>query len=104
MMDQRKLAKELDVILKRLDDIELLMAFMVRANQRFKEGQRVRFSHLADRRGISAGRKHGVRTGTVIEAGDGFTVKLKLDGYRRAFNIHHAFIERNTPGRPRARK
>ena len=78
---------------KRLDAIEHLAAFLVHANTRFKKGQRVRFSAAADRAGVSTRRKGRVRTGRIIEAGNSFTVKVLLDGYRRACFYHHIFFE-----------
>lgn len=65
--DYRRLLKALEQIEKRLDSLEDMTHFLVRANSRFYGGQRVTFSAYADRRGISARRKRGVRTGTVLQ-------------------------------------
>lgn len=79
---------------KRLDAIEDVMSFMVRSNVRFKKGQRVQFSAKADRAGISRRVKGRVRKGRVVEVGDGFTMKVLLDGYKNPRSYHHAFFDK----------
>jgi len=93
-LNQAQLLRDLTKIEKRLEAVEELMSFMVKASSRFKIGQRVQFSAKADSTQVSARTKGGVRTGTVIEAGDSFTVKVLLDGYKRPHDYHHAFFER----------
>jgi hypothetical protein len=83
----------LDDIEKRLDALEDVMSFTVRSNQRFKKGQRVQFSAKADRAGVSRTRGR-VRMGRVVEVGDGFTMKVLLDGYKKPHSYHHAFFDR----------
>lgn len=90
--EERKLARDLAKIEKRLDGIEDVMSFFVKASQRFKKGDRVEFNAKADKRLISERRK--ARTGTVISAGDDWTVKVLLDGYKHPMNFHHSFFDK----------
>lgn len=77
----------------RLDSLEDLTAWLIKANVRFKKGQRVQFSAKADRNGVTRIRK-GIRLrGRVIEASDSFTVKVLLDGYKQPHTFHHAFFD-----------
>lgn len=75
----------------RLDNIEELMAWTIRADQRFRVGSRVEFSPTADRRGLSMGRKDGVRTGKVTKV-DGFAIDVLLDGYAKPRGFHNKFF------------
>lgn len=93
MNAQKQIDKLLDGINERIDNIEDLMAWMIRANQRFNNGQRVQFSRKADRSGFSSRRKNGVRRGTVIDADDSVIVTVLLDGYRRPMAAHHQFFD-----------
>lgn len=90
--EERKLAKDLAKIEERLDGIEDVMSFMVKASQRFKQGDRVEFNAKADKRLISERRKS--RTGTVVSAGDGWTVSVLLDGYKHPKSFHHSFFDK----------
>ncbi len=77
---------------KRLDSLEDLMAFLVKANVRFKEGQRVQFSASADRKGISRRIKGGVRKGRVTKV-NGYSITVLLDGYKRPSSFSHSFFD-----------
>lgn len=83
---------------QRLDAIEDMAAWLVKAEQRFRKGQRVQFSAAADRRTVSARTKGGVRTGKVIKA-DGYLVTVLLDGYKSPRSYHHSFFEPVSRGR-----
>jgi hypothetical protein len=96
-------AQLIDQINKRLDNIEELFAWLVRAEQRFRIGSRVEFSPYADRRGISRGRKGGVRTGRVVSM-DEFSVGVMLDGYTRPHSFHHTFFQPTTKRKGASRK
>lgn len=91
-IDEKKLLRELDRIEKRLDGIEDVMSFMVKASQRFKKDDRVEFNAKADKRLFSERRK--ARTGTVISAGDDWMVKVLLDGYKRPMSFHHSLFDK----------
>jgi hypothetical protein len=93
LKEQKQTRALLNVIEERLDNIEELTAWLIRGNQRFKKGQRVKFSTYADRKGISLRRKGGVQRGTVVEAGDTPFVKILLDGYAKPRSFHHMFFE-----------
>lgn len=93
-IDEKQLVRELGKIEKRLDGIEDVMSFMVKASQRFKKGDRVEFNAKADKRLISERRKNSVRTGTVLDVGDGWSVKVLLDGYKNPFSFHHSFFDK----------
>jgi hypothetical protein len=90
--EAKKYGKIIDSINQRLDHIEEMAAWLVSAEQRFKKGQRVQFSPAADRRGISARRKGGVRRGTVTGFG-GFSVDVLLDGHKKPMGFHHLFFD-----------
>lgn len=92
LINEKKLLRELDRIEKRLDGIEDVMSFMVKASQRFKKGDRVQFNAKADKRLISERRK--ARTGTVVSAGDDWTVEVLLDRYKHPINFHHSFFDK----------
>lgn len=80
-------------IKERLDAIEDMTAWLVRTDQRFKKGQRVQFSPAADRKGISARIKGGVRRGTIVGL-DSVGVTVLLDGYKKPQGFHHSFFEK----------
>jgi hypothetical protein len=86
------LLETIDRINERLDSVEDLVAFMVRAEQRFKPGQRVKFSPMADRKGITKRIKGKVRRGKVVGT-SGFSVSVILDGYKRPHSFLHSFFE-----------
>lgn len=77
---------------KRLASLEDTISFLVKSNQRFKKGQRVKFSEKAKRSGITR-TKGGVQKGRVVKVGDGFTMEVLLDGYKKPHQYHHAFFE-----------
>jgi hypothetical protein len=91
--DQKEILTIIAAIEKRLDNIEELSGFAIAACLRFKKGQRVQFSPLADRRRISQGRKGGVRKGTVVRTRN-FTVTVLLDGYKQPRDYFHPFFEK----------
>lgn len=100
-INEKQLVRELERIEKRLDGIEDVMSFMVNASQRFKKGDRVEFNAKADKRLISERRKGGVRTGTVLDVGDGWTMKVLLDGYKHPSSYHHSFFDKAKKKRKR---
>ncbi len=81
----------IDKINGKLLDLEEAMAFPIRASLRFKPKQRVKFSDLANARGISLGRKGGVKTGTVTNT-SGLSVDVLLDGYKHPRRFHNMFF------------
>jgi hypothetical protein len=83
----------LDEISDRLDAIEDLAAWLVRANQRFRKGQRVQFSPAAFRKGLVRRVKGGAMKGTVVHVDDGFAVRVLIDGYKHPTDYHHSFFE-----------
>lgn len=93
-LNESKLLRDLKRIEERLDGIEDVMSFTVKASQRFKKGDRVEFNAKADKRLISERRKGGVRTGTVIAVDDGWSMKVLLDGYKHPSSYHHSFFDK----------
>jgi hypothetical protein len=73
-----------------IDTLETFMAFQVKADQRFKKGQRVLFSPRAFRHGIAPA-KGGAKKGRVTKVTDGFTVEVLVDGYKKSHSYFHAF-------------
>lgn len=71
-MKEAEVLTALTEIERRLDGIEDRMSFFVRAGDRFKKGQRVKFSAKADRRLITRKRHGQPLRGRVVEAGDSF--------------------------------
>lgn len=100
-INEKKLARDLAKIEERLASIEDVMSFMVKASQRFKKGDRVEFNAKADKRLISERRKNGVRTGTVIDVDDGWSMKVLLDGYKHPSSYHHSFFDKVRKARKR---
>jgi hypothetical protein len=82
----------MDRINDRLDNITEMAAWLVDAKQRFRKGQRVQFSAIADRRSISHRRKGCVRRGTVTGF-NSFSVDVLLDGYAKPMGFHHMFFD-----------
>lgn len=80
-------------IVASMDRIAEMQMWLIRADQRFKKGQRVRFSDRAIRRGLAERRKGKVRTGTVTAVGDLFSMDVLLDGYKTAHSFHHMFFD-----------
>lgn len=76
-MDSMK--KEIDDISGRLDGIEEMMAWGMKAETRFAVGQRVVFSRAADRRNISQRTKGGARKG-VVQSLNGFSMSCDSTG------------------------
>ncbi len=74
---------------ERLDSIEDLMMFTIRADQRFRVGQRVKFSAKAERQQISKGRPP---RGTVKRV-DSVSVVVLLDGRKQPTSFNHMFLE-----------
>ena len=72
-------------------DARYCAEWMTLVGDRFKVGDRVTFSHWADRNGLTRRRKGGVRTGTVEAVGK-MTVTVRLDGYKHASKFHHMFF------------
>lgn len=75
---------------RKFDNIEDLMAWQIRAEQRFKKGQRVEFSRSAARHHVAKA-KHGVKKGTVLKV-DGFCITVLLDGYKTPQSYQHSFF------------
>ena len=73
-------------------DARYCAEWMQLAGDRFKFGDRVTFSHWADKNGVSRGKRGGVRTGTVEFVGYGLTISVRLDGYKTASQYHHMFF------------
>lgn len=91
MDKDRQILAVIDQINKRTDNMEKMTMWLVRANQRFKKGQRVRLSPLADRARLKL--KGGGTKGTVSGLGDGFSVDVLPDGYKKPHSYFHGFWE-----------
>lgn len=78
---------------QRLDNIEDLMAWTIRAEQRFRKGQRVKFSAAAIRKGVARTRHGKYPRGRIVEQPEGFIIKVQLDGYKHPSEFHHTFFE-----------
>ncbi len=73
-------------------DARYCAEWMTPVGNRFKVGDRVAFSHWADKNGVSLNRKGNVRKGTVTEIGEMLTITVLLDGYKHASEYHHMFF------------
>src|SRR5712691_736548 len=88
--ETRKLLDDIDGRLSRMEDN---LTWLVRAEQRFKVGQRVRFSPRAHRKGLGVRTKGGVQKG-VIKAIEGpFSIRMLLDGYKHPSGYHHMLFD-----------
>lgn len=74
----------------KLDSIEDHIAWMIKAEQRFRVGQRVRFSRGAHRNNIVP-RTTLAKKG-VVKRVDGFSVVVLIDGRKHPHSYHHAFF------------
>lgn len=81
----------IDQIEQRLEVVEEYVAWSIRADQRFKKGQRVEFSRKAIENRIGPGKK-GVTRGVVTGVSDNWSVTVLLDGYKSASSFHHSFF------------
>jgi hypothetical protein len=79
-------------IQKRLDNIEDLLAFKILASDRFRKGQRVKFSPAAFRKGVARRRSVPIK-GRVVAVSNSFTLTVLLDGYKKPTRYHHAFFD-----------
>lgn len=89
MSADNRIVEAINSISKKLEIIEEHMAWLIKAGQRFKVGQRVEWS----RRGRKAGfptRKKATK-GTVKEV-TAFSIVVKLDGLKREGQYQHAFF------------
>lgn len=84
----------------RLNGLEESMMWTIKATDRFKPGQRVEFSPMADRNGLSLRRKGGVRTGVVEQVDSSFTIMVRLDGYTKPISFHHKFFQPSSKRKP----
>lgn len=82
---------ELDAIKERIDKLNDLAVWAILANMRFADGDRVTFSPRAKREGLNKRRKS--QFGTVEEVSDHFSIKVRLDGVKRASGWHHSFFQ-----------
>lgn len=81
----------IDEINARLDSLEDMISFTIRADSRFRVGQRVRLNEKAKQRHIRG--KRGVATGRVVRLSDSFTMDVLLDGYKQPRGYHHSFFD-----------
>lgn len=88
---QRSTEKLLADLNDRLNDFIDNIAWLIRAENRFRVGQRVKFSKTAQRKGIPDSRRKSNGRGTVVGVYR-FTVKVKLDGYAKPLEFHHKFF------------
>ena len=66
--------------------------WMTMVGDRFKVGDRVVFSHWADKNGVSYRTKGKVRSGVVERVSKKQTITVRLDGYKHARKYHHMFF------------
>ena len=91
MNNDDQLEATIPEIIRRLDAVEDMILFSIRANARFKRGQRVQLSHRAKRAKLKF--KRGVTRGRVISASDSFTMVVLMDGYKRPTGFFHGFFD-----------
>lgn len=87
-----RILKILADIEKRMDSIEELQLWLIKAESRFKKGQRVQLSEIADRANLKL--RRGVRKGTIVVAPQGFSIKVLPDGYSTPHSFFHGFWKR----------
>jgi hypothetical protein len=89
--EAEKILKRIDEISRRVDNVEEMVSWAFTAEQRgLAVGQRVRFTERAFRRGVAGRRK---ATAGEITAVNGFSIRVKLDGYKTASSFHHSFFQ-----------
>lgn len=81
--------KSLAEIRQLLDSVEDHLIWLIKPETRFRVGQRVEFSRRARKRGFP--KRKELDAGKVTEI-DGFTVYVRLDGYKTEHGYHHAFF------------
>lgn len=73
-------------------DARYCAEWCTKVGDRFRVGDRVVFSHWADKNGVSYRRKGGVRAGVVEAVSKDLTITVRLDGYKRSSRFHHMFF------------
>jgi predicted trehalose synthase len=73
----------------KLNTIEEHLAFLIRAEDRFRVGQRVEFSRVAHRKHIPT-RKRSLKG--VVKKVHGFSIDVHLDGMKKPRGFHHMFF------------
>lgn len=91
-----KVDEDIRCVINRIEEklhlLEEYAAWTIRAEQRFKIGQRVEFSRKADEAGVSRGKKKGAKKGRVKSIVGAFFINVLLDGYSRPSSYHHSFF------------
>lgn len=85
----KQIEQTIDRINEKLDGILDQMSWHIRAEQRFRVGQRVQWSASGIKKGMP--RRKCAKRGTV-KAVNGFSVTVKLDGLKQATSYHHGFF------------
>lgn len=83
---------ELDAVKDRVDKIYELAKWAILASQRFEVGDRVTFSPLAHRSGLTQRRRS--QFGTVTAVSTHFSINVRLDGVKRATGWHHSCFQK----------
>ena len=73
--------------------LEELLMWTISADTRFRKGQRVKMSHIAERRKYRFFAKCKSRKGTVLEV-DKISVKVLMDNYKHPSSVHHMFLSK----------
>lgn len=88
-----EIEKRIEQINRRLDNIEEMVSWAFTAEQRgLAVGQRVTFTERAIRKGVARQRKGSTRSGVITKV-NGFSIHVKLDGYKTAHSFHHSFFQ-----------
>ncbi len=84
-----RIREQLRIISEKLQAIEEMNAWLIKADSRFRVGQRVEWSRRAKTAGFPR-RKIAMR-GTVKEI-NCFSIAVQLDGLKQVNSFHHAFF------------
>jgi hypothetical protein len=71
-------------------DARYCAEWLTPVGDRFKVGDRVTFSHWADKNGVSYRKRS--RTGTVEAITSKLTISVRLDSQKKASDYHHMFF------------
>jgi len=88
-IEDKAVAAALSEIREKLDTVENYMIWLITPDQRFRIGQRVKWSRRAHKRGFP---KRKCAQKGVIKSIDGFSVVVQLDGLKQPRSYHHAFF------------
>ena len=90
MNADKSIQDQITLIKRSLETIEEHLAWLIRADARFRVGQRVEWSRKGRKQGFP--RRKIAQRGTVLAVRNTFGILVKLDGMKKESSYHHSFF------------